>query len=141
MESRPIGPEAAFLGPRTGRARHWTDRARRVVLGPYSRRFARPCRPPTPAPWQGLLGSASLSAGSPRAKWAGWVTPVLPTRYTHPAIPPRYHTPPPTPLCPHTTAVHHTPTACTYDRFWTSVGEPRGVNTGLVSGSQAGLYR
>ena len=30
--------------------------------------------------------------------------------------------------------------ACTYDRFWQGVGEPRGVEHSLVSGSRAGLY-
>ena len=91
------------------------------------------------SPLAGASGAASLGLAPPceQSGLAGC------TGITHPGTHPVSHTRPGThpltPLYPHTTTVHHTLTACTYGRFWDIVGESRGVNTGLVSGSQAGI--
>ena len=116
-----------------------TDRARRVGAGPSPPTVSQYVRLPgttTPGP-AGLTGPLRCTWDPPRA--ACWVVPrdpVLPTRYTHPVSPPRYTPYPPTPLYPHTATAHYTLTACTYDRFETSVGEPRGIKNTPYSGSQ-----
>ena len=51
-------------GPRTGRATGWTDRARRVVLGPSPAGHASSPQIPThSSPLQGLPGPAPLGSG------------------------------------------------------------------------------
>ena len=92
--------------------------------------------PPTPA-LAGLPGPASLVQDL-LARQLGS------TRYsppaTHPVPIPHPGTTHPAPLYPHTAMVHHTLTACTYGRFDTDVGEPRGVEYSAVSGSRTGLW-
>ena len=89
----------------------------------------RPCRASGPAPL--YLGPLPEQHG-----WVPGIPSLLPTRYTHPVHPPGMH------------QLHGTPSArtagtlgtCTYDRFEVNVGEPRGVEHSLISGSRAGLY-
>ena len=121
-----------------------TDRARRVVQEPYSRRSRvqspdHPLRPPG----RGLRGPLRCLGTSSRGV-AGY--PVLPLQY-----PPRY-----TPPCTHparTTGLHGSHVtagtvhgylgACTYGRFGPVVGEPRGSRTHpvfRVPGSHITVY-
>ena len=88
-------------------------------------------------------------AGASGARSAGncpcgcWTWHVGTPRITHPVYPPGY-THPGTRLGPHTddlsSCMHHTTVrgttgACTYGRFWSTVGEPRGIEYRRVSGS------
>ena len=131
----PISPDRRKRRPAPGRAQHGTDRAPEGGC-----RVQRPLgipapHPPTPAPCRGLRGPLRWCGTSFSGSGLPCWTPVLPTRYTHPAIPTRYHTP--TLHC--CTAAHRRPSTatstCTYGRFRRSQGEPRGIehtgNTGL----------
>ena len=66
---------------------------------------------------------------------------VLPTRYTHPVHPCLYPGPVHPPDQCTVWTMHGTTGTCTYDRFETRVGEPRGIGTHPYSGSQAGYTR
>ena len=78
--------------------------ARRVPTGPRRGGLGLDGRPgtfpPTPAPWQGLPGPASLECTllEQLAGWVPGITLPCPPSYTHPGTPPRYTTPvhPPT---------------------------------------------
>ena len=98
-------------GPETGRAQRDRPGPAGVVSGPDGRpRYI----PPTPAPWQGLPGPASLDIPLPE-QLAGY--PVYPLPPTHP-VP--YPTRIPTlPYPPFATGLHASRTTgtCTYDRF------------------------
>ena len=66
-----------------------------------------------------------------RACWLG--TPRYTHPYTHPGYPPGPHT---TPSAGHAQYGWHAQNSC----FRPVVGEPRGIETSLFIGSQAGLY-
>ena len=91
--------------------------------------FARPCRPPTPAPPRGFRGPLRCLQGLPEQSGLAGYTPVLPTRITHPVYPPWY------PPGAHAGAQRRcwtmpgTTGTCTYDQFGDTVGEPRGTRT------------
>ena len=95
--------------------------------------------PPTPAP-SGLPGPASLVGPLQVLTLACSVDPGITTRYTHPVIPRPVHPSCPTPSSCTTPPCSVTTGTCTYDRFESPVGEPRGVEYTHVSGSRAGLY-
>ena len=88
-------------------------------------------------PLQGSTGPASLSYAPLYRGTSSWLgtryyppvyPPCIPTRYAHPA---------------RTTlqTTRYTPGAHrSYSRFWTTVGEPRGMRTQPVLGSQDWLY-
>ena len=122
--------------PREGWQGH-TDRARRVGIWPPPGHASSPRSPPTPPPCRGFRGPLRWDLGLPRAA-AGWVrTPVLPTRYTHPATHPVY------PPCLHrlpATLLLHLPHVL-YSQFGHLVGEPRGLRTHQYSGSQDGYIQ
>ena len=129
-ESRPYWPGGGTARggsqEHPGSARHGQDRARRVGCGTRTPGLK---IPPLQAP-AGPSGPASLylepspSSGS----LSGWV-PGIAHPGTHPytrsQYPPGPHHPPVT--C--TTPVTSTLGTCTYDRFSTPVGEPRGSRT------------
>ena len=133
VNSRPFGRRWAFLRvyPREGPRGHRPGpQGGDIPVPPTVSRDTRPDPMTTHShPLQGCPGPASLSWGLPRAVLGSWVVPVLPTRYTHPAVP--Y----PVPSVPsHTELMHHTAvlsttSTCTYDRFEDTVGEPRGTRT------------
>ena len=120
------GPAGAPTGP-------WLARVGRGLGGRTSAPSnARPQNPPTPAP-TGLPGPASLVLGPPRAAGclvAGYY-PGPPTRIPTPVYPPWYPTryAPTSAPSPVHTAGYGTTGTCTYDRFWTPRGEPRGIRT------------
>ena len=90
----------------------------------------------TPAP-AGLPGP--LRCHGPLLEQRGWVYRYYPP-YTHPVYPPGIPTlPAPRTMYP-PLARTRAPRACTYGSFREAVGEPRGVEYSLVSGSQTGLY-
>ena len=105
----------------------------------------RPLHPPTHSSPCGASGARSAGGFAPRAVWdlGGWVpgiTPPVPTPvYPHP-VPTRPAPHRPTPSSCTTPRVRGTTGTCTYDRFKTRVGEPRGTEHTRVSGPQAGLY-
>ena len=80
---------------------------------------------------------------SARAGWLGdLVLPTrLPTRYTHPGTAPGPLHGPSDMLVPGTNTVYGHPRTCTYDRFWSTVGEPRGLEHTPVSGSRTGYIQ
>ena len=107
---------------RTVRGRCRDDHPLRPLLGAYGARFA-----VIPSAWCRTLV---------HGYYPPWYPPGIPTRYTHPAC-----TQPPSARHAHRPAMPVSPRACTNDRFWDTVGEPRGVEYTAVSGSRAGLYR
>ena len=137
-----IGPEAALLGrgPRpSGAGPEGLQGLEWWGLGARANgSMGAAARPPTPAP-VGLPGPAPLSGLRFTVMDPGYrYVPVLPTRYTHPAYPPWYRTQPSRTVAASCTTLSGHPRTCTYDRFWTPEGEPRGVRTQPVLGSQAG---
>ena len=80
-------------------------------------------------PLQGVPGPASLSGLARYGSLGSWVVP----RYYHPVYPPWYHTRyplhRPTLSSCTTPPGHGTTGTCTYGRFGTTVGEPRGIRT------------
>ena len=133
MESRPIGPEAAFQGSCTREGTRVTDRARRVGTGPdpaAEHQYVRPApSPPTPG-LAGLPGPASLGwVFPPRAD--SWVGGYYPCPTTHP-----YRTRPGPMYSPPSTARCGAPWACTYGCFGPGVGEPRVPEHTRISGSR-----
>ena len=135
-----IGPEAAFLRvPGQGGPE---DRPG-PKGGPGSRPRRRTPRdthpapvPTTPPPCRRLRARFAGTGTSLRG--ARVVLPGIPHPYTHPYTHPG--TPTQLPTVDSTADVDGTTAACTYGRFRRSVGEPRGVRTHCVSGSQTGLY-
>ena len=128
------GPAGGPTGPRRGGCRAFPGMVQNRVQNEVREGVALP--PPIPhhsRPLQGLPGPLRwgwVPQGSARAV-AGCTGIALPGthRYTHPVYPPRY---PPDPPDMHTAAdrdQHEHRGACTYDRFGTRVGEPRGVRT------------
>ena len=115
---RGYRPGPAGVGP--GCSAHWVSRPHTHPL--------RPCRG---------YGARFAGVGPPLAVvgFPCW------TLYYHPVYPPRIPTLVPYrsrthPLCTKLTVQYTVPDT----RFWDTVGEPRGIETQLVSGSQAGLY-
>ena len=109
------GPVPATRGSGPDRREWWVqDRASELQI------------PPTPAPWQGLPGPASLylhlSSSSRLGRWVPGIAPLPPTRYTPPWYPPSpvHHLP-----CTKLTVQYTVPNT----RFWDTVGEPRGMGT------------
>ena len=124
--ARGEGPGTATAGSGPWHCQGGTrDRAR-----PSSR------RPPTPAPYRASGARSAVFWTSPRAV-AGYR--YYPSPGTHPS-----HTHPGThpapPFCASCTPGYGTPGTCTYDRFRTRVGEPRGIEHRPVSGSRPVKY-
>ena len=90
--------------------------------------YPRPPTPPLPCR-EGIPGPASLSGVPLLEQRAGWVVPGITTRYTHPLYPPRHRSHPTDRCRTHCRARPGTLRTCTYDRFGTVLGEPRGVRT------------
>ena len=87
--------------------------------------------PTTPGSLQEPSGPASLEHGPSSSSVLGTGIPLpLPTQSPYPPCIPTLYT--------HPTTTSSTCRARPYSRFWTVVGEPRGVGTQPVIGSQAG---
>ena len=84
---------------------------------------------PLHTPCRGVPGPASLSGLalglSDPARWVPGIALLLPTRYSPPWYTPGTHVR--LTVVPGTVWV--TPGTCTYDRFWDTQGEPRGLRT------------
>ena len=130
VESRPIARRRHSKGPGQGGDHRyptgpagWSRSRPRRIRSPGSR------NPPTPPP-AGATGPAPLVPGpSPSSRLGVPVLPLpYPPRYTHPVYPPG---PVPASHGSHVTAgtVRGTRGTCTYGRFETVVGEPRGMRT------------
>ena len=119
-----------------------TDRARRVVPG--NRRRARYVRPPLTthsSPCRGFRGPPSAVRGGLLEQRAGWVVPGIAPPCTHPVYPPCLHLGSHSLRCPGAWHGARVAGACTYGRFWTRVGEPRGSRTHSGYGSQTGYIQ
>ena len=112
------GPGGWVQGPG---AHHGPGTRERVVPAPD---------PPTPAPWASGARSAGLGLLLSARSVGGWETPYyppgIPTLYP-PGIPTLVHPPAYTSSVAHHADGHGTTGTCTYDRFWNTVGEPRGM--------------
>ena len=148
MKSRPFG--ARGQGPAPSRPRPAERAPERSGVGGSGTAYTgpHPGRPdPAPhhsRPLQGLPGPLRwVLLGSSSGSWVlgGWVLhPVYPPGYP-PCIPTSTGTPTTRmSWLVHTTHGPGTPRTCTYGRFWTAVGEPRGVEHSRVLGSRTGLY-
>ena len=137
LNSRLIGQEAAFPGregPVQGGTRRVPTGPRRGGTGPGRAPEAYPTHS---RPCAGPSGARFAGYASPRAAWLG--TGITPPPYLPGPIP-RYTHPVPYPPVTRTTPVTSTTGACTYDRFWDTVGEPRGLRTHARFRVPDGLY-
>ena len=131
MESRPLArlsqvPPLAGLrqgGDLQGHRPGPEGGLRHASTGP----FARATLTTHSGPYRAYGARFAVRVPLPEQTRAGWVYPVLPTRYTHPYRTPRPVQPlRPSPRCT-STLVAVTLGTCTYGRFETLVGEPRGL--------------